>query len=62
MKCTAPCVPPCEKSATFRLLNWKSRSILGANCDEHLEPLLEIKNPSNREPDYDKADLPEETQ
>ena len=52
MICTAPCVPPCTRQATFKLLNMKSRSVLGENCDEHLRPLLGGPNQ-----DYDKAPL-----
>ena len=50
--CTAPCVPPCTNEATFKLLNYRSRSILGVNCDMHLKPLIR-----DRDPDYDKAPL-----
>lgn len=52
MICTAPCFPPCTRQATFKLLNMKSRSVLGENCDEHLRPLLGGPNQ-----DYDKAPL-----
>jgi hypothetical protein len=52
--CTAPCIPPCTQQATFKLLNMKSRVVLGVNCDEHLEPLLKLKN---GERDYDKAPI-----
>ena len=52
--CTAPCTPPCTSEATSKLLNMKSRTFLGVNCDEHLEPLLKLKN---GERDYDKAPL-----
>lgn len=36
MKCTAPCIPPCQNEAVETLLNWKSKSFLGHNCEEHL--------------------------
>jgi hypothetical protein len=53
--CTAPCVPPCARQATFKLLNMRSRAVLGKNCDEHLRGLLGGPNQ-----DYDKAPLDEQ--
>jgi hypothetical protein len=38
MKCTAPCVPPCEEEATTELLSLTG-SHLGFNCDKHIKPL-----------------------
>lgn len=54
--CTAPCIPPCCSAATFTLLNMKSRSVLGFNCDQHLQPLIKKGGDS----DYDKAALPDD--
>lgn len=60
LRCTAPCVPSCKNSATFKLLNYQSRSVLGENCDDHLKPLL-VSRPKST-PDYDKAPLDPEVQ
>jgi hypothetical protein len=51
--CTAPCEPPCQNLATFKLLNFRSRSFLGENCDLHLSTLLSKAYNG----DYDKAPL-----
>ena len=38
MKCTSPCVPPCENEATTELLSL-SGAHLGFNCDKHIAAL-----------------------
>lgn len=40
MKCTSPCVPPCNNEATHELLNKSSKVLLGHNCEQHIAPLV----------------------
>lgn len=54
LSCTAPCFPRCHEQAAAVLLNAKSGSELGLNCETHLKPLIKA-----RDSDYDRAPLPE---
>jgi hypothetical protein len=46
MKCTAPCVPACERDATHVLSNRATCSVLGHNCAEHALPLTRGPDPA----------------
>lgn len=58
MKCTAPCVPPCEEEATAELLSLTGAH-LGWNCEKHLKPLRFVKV-GNLDAEYKQRPLPEE--
>lgn len=52
LQCTAH--PLCPNDATCTMVNYKSRVVLGYNCDHHMQQLTRAKDP-----DYDRMPLPE---
>lgn len=58
MKCTAPCVPPCNEEATTVLLSL-TNAHLGFNCDKHIAP-LRFEKVGNLPAEYSKRPMTDE--